>query len=130
MAKPKKKGRVFMDCDSSAGCKITKGPAGHRIATPPGFSYSSGAAKKPCDTDKKGCRVQLYFDRGQGYLRFCTDKKKPGRKIPVSSAAEASRISSEVCKCWSKTKDFDKCVPKSAALGGLRGTSKKRKRGW
>jgi hypothetical protein len=89
---------------------------------------------KPCAgerTEKKlNCPVQLFFRRGQAYLRFCTKKNTPGFIRPVKDAAEAQRIASEACRCWlEKGKSFKACVPAVGNTLGKLKTSRPRRRG-
>jgi hypothetical protein len=118
---------LFDDC-GGAGCAITR-PAGARVHTPPGFSYSTQA--KPCASagrpkeagkkTRKTCPVQLIFDRGQPKLRFCLAQGRPGKVIAVSSAEEAQRVAGEACRCWARNrKQFGQCLPADAPLGSWR----------
>jgi hypothetical protein len=127
----KQRPRVFLDCGSpKTGCKIKRRPAGARVATPPGFAYTTQA--KPCGTTvRKTCPVQLFYRRGQPFLRFCRKPKTAGRTMMVDSPQQAQRIASAACKCWTKShkdpkkRSFDKCrILKDAGLG----KAKKRKR--
>jgi hypothetical protein len=85
---------------------------------------------KPCAgerTEKKlNCPVQLFFRRGQAYLRFCTKQNTPGFIRPVKDAAEAQRIAAEACRCWlEKGKSFKACLP---AVGSTLGKTPKSKK--
>lgn len=69
---------------------------------------------KPCAGERaeKGanCPVQLFFRRGQPFLRFCTKKNTPGFIQPVKDAREAQRKAAEACRCWLENgKSFAKC---------------------
>jgi hypothetical protein len=118
--------RMFLDCGSpKKGCKITRRPAGAKIANFPGFHYTTRA--RPCGETKemrKTCPVQLFYKRGQPMLRFCHKTKTAGRTLSVDSPQQAQRIASAACKCWTKShkdpkkRSFDKCrVLKDAGLG-------------
>ncbi len=73
---------------------------------------------KPCNTLSKRCPVQLVFAEGQPTLRFCRSKGEPGYVQPISSAAEAVKISGEACRHWAKHKSFDKFFPAGTPLRG------------
>lgn len=86
-------------------------------------------AKRPCMPSKgkgieKGtCRSELVFMDGGVRLRLCSDKGQPGPVVPVSSPAEATRVSREFCACV-KRKDAKACVSRvgrGAPLGAYRG---------
>lgn len=71
-------------------------------------------SSKPCGGERaeKGvnCPVQLFFRRGQPFLRFCTKKNTPGFIQAVSNAKEAQRKAAEACRCWLENgKNFAKC---------------------
>ena len=105
-------------------------------------------AAQICRTDKnkplRACHVELRFigplaqasaarkgrNLEQGaYLRFCTTKGQPGPMIPVSSGAQAAKISRQYCQCRKK-QDAAACALKlntkynpskrGLTLGGLR----------
>jgi hypothetical protein len=63
---------------------------------------------KPCLNALKraGCPVQLAFDNGQPFLRFCTVNGKPGHRVDVNTPAEAVRKADEACAEWKRTKTF------------------------
>lgn len=75
---------------------------------------------KPCNTLSKRCPVQLVFAEGQPTLRFCRTKGQPGFVKPISSAAEAVKISSAACHHWAQHKSFDGYFPKDTPLRGAR----------
>lgn len=57
---------------------------------------------EPCrDAMKRsGCPVQLAFDQGQPFLRFCRADKKPGYQIKVNDPKKAREVAAEVCASW------------------------------
>jgi len=65
-------------------------------------SVSTPKKNKPClgALDRKGCPVQLAFDKGQPFLRFCTTEKKAGIRINVGSPAEATAEAKRMCDAW------------------------------
>lgn len=75
---------------------------------------------KPClgSLKRKGCPVQLAFEDGQPFLRFCTIEKKPGHRIDVNSAAEAVSVADAACATWKATGKFD--FPSGTPLRGRR----------
>lgn len=89
---------------------------------------------KPCGSwtdqpkaNKKGelreprCPIQLAFDQGQPFLRFCRAKGKPGFQQPINSAAEATTAARAACAHWAQHKSFDTYAPfKNAPLRGAK----------
>lgn len=76
------------------------------------------ACAKPCGLIKKGgvtrCPVQLAYDQGQPFLRFCTTKNKQGYRVDVSSPEDALRKAQEICARWEKKRrkfEFTKTHP-------------------
>lgn len=116
---------VFDDC-GGRGCTISSSTRRYDVSSYPGFDYTTQA--QPCASagrSKDGkktrstCPVQLIFKNGQPKLRFCATQKQPGRVIPVDSAEEAQRISSELCACFKKNrKQWGKCIP-AGPLGAV-----------
>jgi hypothetical protein len=80
---------------------------------------------KPCSAKRKGCPVQIAFDRGQPFLRFCVARNKPGYRVDVDSPAEAMAIASKACAVWKATGKFD--FPEGTPLGRAR-TKRQRNR--
>lgn len=74
----------------------------------------------PClGTEKrKTCPVQLAFDRGQPFLRFCFRKKKTGYRINVDSVADAVAVSDRACAHWREHRSFDGFFPPDTTLNG------------
>jgi hypothetical protein len=72
-------------------------------------SVSTPKKNKPClgSLNRKGCPVQLAFDNGQPFLRFCTVEKQPGHRIDVASPAEAQAKAAEACAVWKSTGKFN-----------------------
>lgn len=64
---------------------------------------------KPCfkTTGRSGCPVQLAFDGGQPFLRFCTEDAKPGYRVNVNTPKEASEQAKKACDIWKSTGKFD-----------------------
>lgn len=107
-------------------------------------NYSDGVCRVEKGKDLRACHVELRFigpkaqesaarkgrnlERGT-YLRFCSERKKPGALIPVNSAAQAAKLAREFCECR-KTESASVCVtrfgkkygprPGRVTLGGLR----------
>lgn len=75
---------------------------------------------KPClgTKNRKGCPVQLAFENGQPFLRFCSVEKKPGYRLDVSSPAEAVKVAEAACATWQATGKFD--FPEGTPLRGTR----------
>jgi hypothetical protein len=57
---------------------------------------------KPCAgaLKRKGCPVQLAFDKGQPFLRFCTTEKQAGYRVDVNTPAEAVKQANAACAVW------------------------------
>lgn len=83
------------------------------VATPKKNKPCLGALKR------KGCPVQLAFEDGQPFLRFCIADKQPGYRIDVSSPAEAVEVANAACTTWQATGKFD--FPAGTPLRGRRG---------
>ena len=49
---------------------------------------------------RKGCPVQLAFDGGQPFLRFCTTEKQAGFRVDVNTPAEAVKQADAACAVW------------------------------
>jgi len=80
-----------------------------------------GLIKPPVDKNGKKltqrCPVQLAYDQGQPFLRFCTKKGMQGYRIDVSSPADAMEKSTKLCGEWeAKKKKFS--FPKGHPLAG------------
>lgn len=99
----------------SAGCAIVGesrgGATKFDLATKYGSTSKTVATprtNKPCfgALKRKGCPVQLAFDKGQPFLRFCTSEKKPGLRIDVNSPADAQAKAEAACKSWKETGSF------------------------
>lgn len=75
---------------------------------------------KPCTAPmtrkRKSCPVQLAFDHGQPFLRFCTAEKAKGYRLDVDTPAEAMAVSERVCAAWRQTGKF--ALPPETPLGG------------
>lgn len=72
---------------------------------------------KPCTSERKGCPIQLFFDRGKPYIRLCVERKKPGPIVRVKDPTDALRKAMKICKCWEKKGDMRACAPKRAKIG-------------
>ena len=75
---------------------------------------------KPClgTKKRKGCPVQLAFENGQPFLRFCATEKKPGYRVDVESPADAVAKAQAACSTWSAKGKFD--FPSDTPLRGQR----------
>jgi len=64
---------------------------------------------KPClnALKRKGCPVQLAFDEGQPFLRFCTTNGEAGYRVDVANPAEAVRVANAACGTHAATGKFD-----------------------
>lgn len=64
---------------------------------------------KPClgTKKRKGCPVQLAFDQGQPFLRFCSTDKQPGYRVDVNSPQDAVAKANAACGTWAATGKFD-----------------------
>jgi hypothetical protein len=95
---------------------------------------------KPCaawsdqpKTNKKGkvtpprCPIQLAFDAGQPFLRFCRAKGAGGFQVPVNNAAQAQAKAIEACTYWHKHKSFEGFFPKDTPLRGAKRPARKRR---
>lgn len=80
-------------------------------------SVSTPKKNKPClgALNRKGCPVQLAFDKGQPFLRFCTTEKQPGIRLDVNTPAEATQKANEMCERWKSTGKFE--APAGSVLG-------------
>lgn len=67
---------------------------------------------------RKNCPVQLAFDRGQPFLRFCRAPKKVGFRVNVNSPAEAMKIADEACGYWEKHRSFEGFFTEETPLKG------------
>jgi len=75
----------------------------------------------PCNNPgRKGCPVQLAFDRGQPFLRFCRAKGKPGFRQDINTTAEATSVAAAACAHWAKRKNFERFFAKGTPLKGAR----------
>lgn len=92
------------------------GSTSKTVATPGKNKPCLGALKRT------GCPVQLAFEDGQPFLRFCTTEKKPGYRIDVATPAEAVKQADAACAVWKATGKFE--FPVWTPLRGAR----KRKR--
>lgn len=106
-------------------------------------NYTDGVCRVEEGKDLRACHVELRFigpkaqesaarkgltlDKGT-YLRFCSERKKPGALIPVKSASQAAKLAREFCACR-KTESASVCVTRFGekygrdgrlTLGGLR----------
>ena len=75
---------------------------------------------KPClgTKKRKGCPVQLAFDKGQPFLRFCSTDKQPGYRVDVESPTDAVAKANAACGTWAATGKFD--FPAETPLRGAR----------
>lgn len=82
------------------------------VATPKKNKPCLGALKRT------GCPVQLAFEDGQPFLRFCTIEKQPGYRVDVNTPAEAVEQANAACATWKATGKFD--FPAETPLRGRR----------
>jgi hypothetical protein len=77
---------------------------------------------KPCQGTKKRktCPVQLVFDKGQPFLRFCRKDNEAGFRIDVNSPGEATKQAKAACDHWVQHGTFDTFFPENAPLRGAR----------
>lgn len=92
------------------------GSTSKTVATPKNNKPCLGALKRT------GCPVQLAFENGQPFLRFCTTEKQPGYRVDVSNPAEAVAQANAACATWKAKGKFE--FPPGTPLRGTR----KRKR--
>lgn len=80
-------------------------------------SVSTPNKNKPClgALNRKGCPVQLAFDKGQPFLRFCTVEKQAGIRIDVNTPGEATKKANEMCERWKRDGKFE--APAGSTLG-------------
>lgn len=83
-------------------------------------SVATPKKNKPClgTKNRKGCPVQLAFEDGQPFLRFCTTEKQAGYRLDVDSPAEAIKAAEAACATWQATGKFD--FPAGTPLRGTR----------
>lgn len=83
-------------------------------------SDRKGTCPPPCAaTDKrKTCPVQLAFDRGQPFLRFCFAKKQPGYRVDVDSPTQAVEVANKACAHWKERGSFEGYFPQGTNLKG------------
>ncbi len=124
--KPGKTGQT--DAKSCAIVGESRGGVGKfNLATKYGStskSVSTPKNNKPClgALKRTGCPVQLAFENGQPFLRFCTTEKQPGYRVDVNTPAEAVEAANAACATWKATGKFQ--FPEGTPLRGTR----KRKR--
>jgi len=87
------------------------------VATPKNNKPCLGALKRT------GCPVQLAFENGQPFLRFCTTEKQPGYRVNVDNPAEAVAQASAACATWKAKGKFE--FPPGTPL---RGTPKRKRK--
>jgi hypothetical protein len=88
------------------------GSTSKTVATPKKNKPCLGALKRT------GCPVQLAFEDGQPFLRFCTTEKQPGFRVNVNTPAEAVKQANAACTVWKSTGKFD--FPTDTPLRGGR----------
>ena len=83
-------------------------------------TVSTPKTNKPClgSRKRKGCPVQLAFDNGQPFLRFCTADKQAGQRVDVSTPAEAVARANAACATYAATGKFN--LPDNTPLRGAR----------
>lgn len=122
--KPGKTGQT-----DAASCAIVGESRGGTVKFDLGRKYRSTSKtvatpgkNKPCfgALKRTGCPVQLAFDDGQPFLRFCTTEKQPGFRVDVNTPAEAVHQAGIACAAWEKNgrKKFD--FPSDTPLRGGR----------
>ena len=83
-------------------------------------TVSTPKKNKPClgALKRTGCPVQLAFEDGQPFLRFCTTEKQAGFRVDVNTPAEAVKQANAACAVWKSTGKFD--FPTDTPLRGGR----------
>lgn len=128
-----KEGRKFM-------LDIERSGAGNLITAiyPDDKNYKSSLCRADKGGKMRACHVELRFvgekaSKKSGlpkgaFLRFCTERGKPGAIVRVTSGKQAAQISRAFCECRKK-EDIGACVVQARAkvgtpdhpnLGGLR----------
>ncbi len=120
--KPGKTGNADANACASVGENrgaVTKFVLNRKIGTT-SKTVATPEKNKPClgSLKRKGCPVQLAFDQGQPFLRFCTTEKKPGLRIDVDSPADAVAKADAACATWKVTGKFD--LPAGTPVAGRR----------
>lgn len=105
----------------SSGCKVvgesrggaTKFNLGREFKAT-SKSVSTPKKNKPClgALKRKGCPVQLAFDKGQPFLRFCVTEKQPGIRIDVNTPQEAQTKAAEMCSARERDGKFPEVANK------------------
>jgi hypothetical protein len=101
-----------VDGKSCGQYEVKKGKHKGKIKPRPCPKPCAGALKR------KGCPVQLAFDKGQPFLRFCTTDKQPGVRVDVDSPMDAVAKANAACGTWAATGKFD--FPPDMPLRGRR----------
>lgn len=75
---------------------------------------------EPCQavSKRKTCPVQLVFDRGQPFLRFCRAAKEAGYRVNVESSREAVSVAERACAHWKRVGSFEGYFPSGTPLRG------------
>jgi hypothetical protein len=111
----------------SRGCAVVGESRGAATKFDLGRKYKSTSRtvatpkkNKPClnALKRKGCPVQLAFDEGQPFLRFCTTNSEAGYRVDVTNPAEAVRVANAACGTHAATGKFD--FPPETPLRGSR----------
>jgi hypothetical protein len=73
----------------------------------------------PCrdSTKRKNCPVQLAYDEGQPFLRFCHTANRKGYRVDVASPKDALEKGRAICADWAANKRLFK-FPEGQALKG------------
>lgn len=93
-------------------------------------TVSTPQTNRPClgVNKRKTCPVQLVFDRGRPFLRFCTENKKPGYRIDISTPSEAAQRAAAACETWRRTGRFQ--FPPETPLASPDPRYRSRPRSW
>lgn len=109
----------------SAACRVVGESRGSSAKFDLGRKYKATSKSvttpkknKPCMNalKRQGCPVQLGFDKGQPFLRFCEVNGQAGPTVDVNSPAEAVAAANAACATWKATGKF--ALPEGAALKG------------
>jgi hypothetical protein len=81
-------------------------------------SVRTPKANPPCrdSTKRKTCPVQLAYDEGQPFLRFCHTANRKGYRVDVASPADALEKGRAICAKW-RTEGGKFTFPEGQDLG-------------
>ena len=72
----------------------------------------------PCQgtANRNTCPVQIAFDAGQPFLRFCRGAKQAGYRVDVDSPREALKVADKACAHWKSKGSFEGFFPSGTKL--------------